>query len=44
MSQEKVETIRRLYDAWLAEDFETVFETFDPEISLNPDPRRRGWG
>ncbi len=27
-----------MYDAWLAEDFETVFETFDPEIHLNPDP------
>jgi len=38
MSQENVKTIRRMYDAWLAENFETVFETFDPEIHLNPDP------
>ena len=38
MSQENVETIRRLYDAWLADDYETVFETYDPEIRLNPDP------
>ncbi len=38
MSQENVKTIRRMYDAWLAEDFETVYETFDPEIHLNPDP------
>jgi len=38
MSQENVTTIRRMYDAWLAENFETVYETFDPEIRLNPDP------
>ncbi len=38
MSQENVETIRRLYAAWSAEDFETVYETYDPEINLNPDP------
>ena len=30
--------IRRLYDAWLADDYETVFATYDPEIRLNPDP------
>jgi ketosteroid isomerase-like protein len=38
MSQENVETIRRLYDAWLADDYETVFQTYDPKIRLNPDP------
>jgi len=38
MSQENVETIRRLYAAWLADDYETVFQTYDPEIRLNPDP------
>lgn len=38
MSEENVETIRRMYDAWLAEDYETVFQTYDPEIRLNPDP------
>lgn len=38
MSHENVETIRSMYDAWMAEDFETVFQTFDPEIRLNPDP------
>jgi len=38
MSRENVETMRRLYAAWLAEDFETVFQTYDPEIRLNPDP------
>ncbi|MDQ3644244.1 MAG: nuclear transport factor 2 family protein [Actinomycetota bacterium] len=38
MSQENVETIRRMYDAWLAEDYETVFGVYDPEIRLNPDP------
>ena len=38
MSRENVETIRRLYDAWLADDYGTVFETYDPQIRLNPDP------
>ena len=38
MSQENVETVRRLYAAWLADDYETVFETYDPKIKLNPDP------
>jgi ketosteroid isomerase-like protein len=38
MSRENVETMRRFYDAWLAEDYETVFQTYDPEIRVNPDP------
>lgn len=38
MSPENVATIRRMYDAWMARDFETVFEAFDAEIRLNPDP------
>ena len=38
MSQENVKTMRRLYDAWLADDYETVFATYDAQIRLNPDP------
>lgn len=38
MSQRNVEIIRRMYDAWLAQDLDTVFETFDEDIELNPDP------
>ena len=38
MSQENVQTIRRMYDAWIAGDLETVFATYDPQIRLNPDP------
>jgi ketosteroid isomerase-like protein len=38
MSQENVETIRRMYDAWLNADTETVYETFDAELRVNPDP------
>ena len=38
MSQENVEIVRRIYDAWMADDYETVFSTYDPEIRLNPDP------
>ena len=38
MSQENVEIVRRLYAAWLEEDYETVFQTYDPKIRLNPDP------
>ena len=37
-SQENVETVRRLYAAWLADDYDTVFQTYDPRIRLNPDP------
>ena len=38
MSRENVEIIRRMYDAWLADDTGVVFETFDADIELNPDP------
>ena len=38
MSQENVELIRRMYDAWLSDDYDTVFATYHPEIRLNPDP------
>jgi ketosteroid isomerase-like protein len=34
----EVDIIRRLYDAWLAGDDDTVFATYDPEVRLNPDP------
>ncbi len=38
MSDENVAVIRRMYQAWLAQDMEAVFETFDQGIVLNPDP------
>ena len=38
MSQENVEIIGRMYDAWLSDDYETVFATYDPDVRLNPDP------
>ena len=38
MSQANVDTIRRMYDAWTANDYETVFATYDAGIRLNPDP------
>jgi len=38
MSEENVAAIRRMYDAWLAQDIDAVFETFDEGIVLNPDP------
>jgi ketosteroid isomerase-like protein len=38
MSRENVEAVRRIYDAWRADDYETVFASYDPEIRLNPDP------
>lgn len=38
MSQQDVETIRRVYDAWMAEDYDTVFDAYDEDIRLNPDP------
>lgn len=37
-SSENVEAIRRMYHAWLGGDDEAVFETFAPDIRLNPDP------
>jgi ketosteroid isomerase-like protein len=38
MSRENVEIVRRMYDAWMAGDYETVFSTYAPDIRLNPDP------
>lgn len=38
MSQENVEIIRAMYAAWLAQDMRAVYETFDEDIELNPDP------
>jgi ketosteroid isomerase-like protein len=37
MSWENVQIIRRMYDAWLAQDIDVVFETFDRDTELNPD-------
>jgi ketosteroid isomerase-like protein len=38
VAPENVEIVRRLYDAWAADDYDTVFATYDPAIRLNPDP------
>jgi len=38
MSQENVEVIQRMYEAWLEGDTETVYRTFDSDIRVNPDP------
>ena len=38
MAPENVEIVRRLYDAWRADDYETVFSTYDANVRLNPDP------
>jgi ketosteroid isomerase-like protein len=38
MSQQNVEVVRRIYDAWIAGDYETVVASYDSEIRLNPDP------
>jgi ketosteroid isomerase-like protein len=38
MSQENVEVVRRIYEAWIARDYETVVSAYDAEIRLNPDP------
>ena len=37
MSEENVETIRRVYERWLQGD-EALFEALDEGIELNPDP------
>jgi ketosteroid isomerase-like protein len=37
MSQEDVETIRRMYECWLQDDAR-LFDALDPEIELRPDP------
>ena len=38
MADEDVDTIRRLYEAWQADEYETVFQTYDEAIHINPDP------
>ena len=38
MSQENVQIIRRIYDAWMQRDYETVLSTYDANLRLNPDP------
>jgi ketosteroid isomerase-like protein len=38
MPQQNVEIIRRMYDAWMAGDDETIFSIYDSDIRLNPDP------
>ena len=37
MSRENVEIMRRMYEAWLAED-PSVLDAMDPEIEIHPDP------
>jgi ketosteroid isomerase-like protein len=37
MSQENVEIIRRMYERWLRNDA-ALFDAFDEEIELHPDP------
>ena len=37
MSEENVEIIRRMYERWLDQD-PSLFEAFDDEIELHPDP------
>jgi uncharacterized protein len=37
MSQENVETIRRVYERWLQGE-ESLFDALDQEIELHPDP------
>jgi ketosteroid isomerase-like protein len=37
MSQENVETIRRIYTRWLQEDL-SLFDALDEDIELHPDP------
>ena len=37
MSQENVETIRRMYERWLQNDA-SLFDAFDRDIELHPDP------
>jgi ketosteroid isomerase-like protein len=38
VSQQNVNIIRRVYEAWLAGDFQTVYAAFDESVELNPDP------
>jgi ketosteroid isomerase-like protein len=38
MPPENVETVRRIYDAWSAGEYEALFAAYDPDIRLNADP------
>jgi ketosteroid isomerase-like protein len=38
MSEENVEIVRRIYDAWMAREYEAIFAALDPDIRLQPDP------
>src|SRR5829696_1988731 len=38
MSQENLEIVRSIYDAWVAGDDEAIFSRYDADIRLNPDP------
>jgi ketosteroid isomerase-like protein len=38
MSQENVEVVREVYEAWIRGDDEAAFERFDPEVEWFPPP------
>jgi uncharacterized protein len=38
MSQENVEIVRAVYEAWTRGDYEAVFERFNPEVEWFPPP------
>jgi ketosteroid isomerase-like protein len=38
MSQENIEVVRRVYEAWMTGDYEAVFDLFDSEIEWVPPP------
>ncbi len=40
MSEENLETVRRMYDAFHAGDAETALGFFDPEVLVDPSPAR----
>ena len=42
MSGEKVEIVRRIYDAYAAGDFETAFELIDPAVEFDGTARPEG--
>jgi uncharacterized protein len=36
MSQENVETVRRVYEAWHADDLDALLAELDPEVEVHP--------
>jgi ketosteroid isomerase-like protein len=38
MAPADVQLVRRIYAAWAADDYETVYAGYHPDIRLNPDP------